>query len=76
MVRLHREHGAGFHRLAIHMHDAGAALAGVATHMRAGQANLVAQQLDQQGAFLDSNRLTLAVNRQCHLRHVSSPSSS
>ena len=35
------------------MHDAGAALAGVAADMGAGEAELFAQELDQQGARLE-----------------------
>ena len=35
-LELQREHGAGFHRLAVDMHDAGAALRGVAADMGAG----------------------------------------
>src|SRR5207253_4241728 len=34
---LRRQHGAGFYRAAVDMDDAGAALAGVAADMRAGQ---------------------------------------
>ena len=37
-VGLQRQHGAAFGRLSIHMHNAGAALAGVATDMSASQA--------------------------------------
>ena len=68
-VGLHRQHGAGLHRLAVDMHDAGAALAGVAADMGAGQPQLLAQQLDQQRAALDLDRVLLAVHRQGHLRH-------
>jgi hypothetical protein len=35
-VRLAREHRAGLHRVAVHVYDAGAALAGVAADVRAG----------------------------------------
>ena len=34
---LKRQHGAGFHRLAVHMDNTGSALAGVAAHMGAGE---------------------------------------
>ena len=36
-VRLHGEHGAGLHRFAIEIDGAGAAMAGVAADMRAGE---------------------------------------
>jgi hypothetical protein len=49
-LALHREDRAGFDGLAVDVDDAGAALAGVAADMRAGEAQLLAQQLDQQGA--------------------------
>ena len=72
-VRLQREHGAGLHRHAVDMHDAGAALAGVAADMGAGEPELLAQQLDQQRAALDLDRVLLAVHRQGHLRHCAIP---
>src|SRR5579862_4375758 len=62
--RLRREHGAGLHRAPVHMHDAGAALAGVAADMRAGQSQLVAQEIDEQRAVLGLLRNRLAVHRQ------------
>ncbi len=48
--RLDREHAARLHGLAVYMHDACAALAGVAADMRAGQPKLLAQEIDEQGA--------------------------
>lgn len=36
-VGFQRQHGAGFHRLAIYMHDTGTALAGIAADVGAGQ---------------------------------------
>ena len=44
------------------MDDAGAALAGVAADMRAGQAEVLAQILDQQRARIDVRRRGLAVH--------------
>src|SRR5882672_3600195 len=41
-IRLHREHGAGFHRLAVEIDRAGAAMAGLATDMRTGEIQLLA----------------------------------
>ena len=55
-IGLHGQHGAGFHRIAVNMHHAGAALAGVATHMGAGQAELVTQQFHQKRARFHLNR--------------------
>ena len=51
-VGLDREHGAAFDRDAVQMYDTGAALAGVATDMGAGQVQGLAQELRQQGARL------------------------
>jgi hypothetical protein len=61
---LHREHGAGLHRGAVDVHHAGAALAGVAADMRAGQPQILAQQFHQQGAVLDLRAGGLAVHGQ------------
>ena len=72
-VGLQRQHGAGLHRDAVDMHDAGAALAGVAADMGAGQPQLLAQQFDQQGAAFDLHRVLLAVYRQGDLRHARAP---
>ena len=48
-----REHGAGLDRASVDMDDAGAALRGVAADMRAGQAEILAQELHQQRARVD-----------------------
>ena len=71
-VGLHRQHGAGLDRLAVDMHDAGAALAGVAADMGAGQAQLLAQELDQQRARLDLGRM-LACRSPSAVPAASSP---
>ncbi|MGY3427515.1 hypothetical protein ACVWZW_008019 [Bradyrhizobium sp. F1.13.4] len=68
-VGLSRQHGAGFDRLAVHMDDAGAALAGVAADMGSGEVEVVAQQLNQQRAVLDVNGNSLAVHGQFDCRH-------
>ena len=39
-----RQHGAGFDRLTVHMHHAGAALAGIAAYMCPREPQLVAQK--------------------------------
>ncbi len=57
-----REHGAGLDRAAIDVDHAGAALAGVAADMGAGEAEMLAQELDQQRARLDLARHRLAVD--------------
>ena len=51
-----REHGAGLHRHAVDMDDAGAALRGVAADMGAGEAQVLAQELHQQRARIDIAR--------------------
>ena len=57
------QHGAGLHGAAVHVHHAGAALAGVAAHMRAGEALVLAEELHQQGARIDLGADGLAVDR-------------
>ena len=53
-LALEREHGAGLDGDAVDMHDAGAALGGVAADMRAGEPQVLAQELHQQRARFDS----------------------
>ena len=48
-----RERRAGLHRLAVEMHEAGAALAGVAANMGSGQPQVLSQELHQKGARVD-----------------------
>jgi hypothetical protein len=60
---LQRQRGAALHRFAVDMHDAGAALAGVAAHMRAGQAQMIAKELNEQGPGFHFPRNGLAVHR-------------
>ena len=64
-----RERGAGLHRLAVEMHDAGAALRGVAADMGARQPQIFAQELDQQGAGVDIGVDGVAVHDQGNLGH-------
>src|SRR5690606_31863783 len=68
-----REDRAGLHRLAIEMHRAGAALRRVAADMRAGKAEPVAQELDQERAPLDLARDLLAVDHERYDRHAILP---
>ena len=64
-LRLQREHRARLHRAAVQVHGAGAALRGVAADVRAGQLQLLADQLDQQRARVDrvSTALPFTVKR-------------
>ena len=52
-VGLHGEHGAGLHGHAVEQHRAGAAVGGVAADVGAGEAQVLAEQVDQQQARLD-----------------------
>ena len=67
---LRGQHGAGLHRLAVDMDDAGAALRGVAADMGAGQAEILAQEMDEQRSVLDIGRHSFAVHRQFDGRHA------
>src|SRR5690242_15477638 len=61
--RLRREHGACLDGNAVDMDDAGAALARIATDMRAGKAERFAEELDEKRARLDRAGHGLAVDR-------------
>jgi hypothetical protein len=61
-LRLHGEHRAGLHRLAVHVHGAGAALRGVAAHVRAGETQVLAEVGDEERARLDLPGDSLAVD--------------
>jgi hypothetical protein len=52
------------------MHDAGAALTGVAADMGAGQIQMIAQKVDEQGAVFDVGHRRSAVYRQFDCRHA------
>ncbi len=64
-----RQRGAGLDRLAVDMDDAGAALRGVAADMRAGQAQILAQELHEQRSWIDLGRRVPAVNRHRDMNH-------
>ena len=66
------QHGAGLDRLPVQPGHAGAAVAGVATPVRPGQPELVAQEVDQQQPPLDLPGDALPVHGHRHL-HVSRP---
>ena len=68
-VGLAGEHGARFDGHAVDEHDAGAALRCVAADMGAGQAQMLAQELHQQGAGVDIRGDGIAVYDQGNLGH-------
>ena len=74
-VRLDGEYGAGLGAAPVHQHRAGAALAGVATHVGAGEVEVFAQEMDEQGTWLDVGRAHLAVDGYRHLGHGPSEAS-
>jgi hypothetical protein len=61
-VRLHGEHCARFDRFAVKIDATGTAVRGVAADMRAGQIQLLAQEVDKQRARLDKRLDRLAVH--------------
>src|SRR4029453_17522260 len=62
-VGLHREEGARLHRLAVQMDGAGAALAGVATHMGPGEAGQLPDEMDEEQPGLHLVGMARAVDR-------------
>src|SRR6267142_567386 len=62
-VRLDREHRARLHRLDVEQHGAGAAVRGVAADVRPGQAQVLAQEVDEQQPGLDPELVRGAVHR-------------
>ena len=64
-----------FHCLAVHVHDAGAALRRVAAHMGAGEPQVLAQELHQQGARVDVTGDGFAVHRHSDGGHGFPPKS-
>src|SRR5690349_466280 len=61
-VRLHGEHGARLHRLAVEVHGAGAAVAGVAADVGSGHAEILADEVHEQEARLDFGLARRAVD--------------
>src|SRR5690606_6126589 len=72
-LRPRRQHGADLDRLAVDVDRAGAALAGVAADVGAGQIEVLAQELDEEGARLDLARHCLTVHRHGNASHSVSP---
>ena len=60
------EYGAGLGRCALELHRAGAALAGVATHLCAGQPCVLADEVDKQLARLNLSAVGLPVDSDLH----------
>src|SRR6266550_5668086 len=67
-VRLDGEHCAGLDGPSVEMDRAGAALAGVATDVGAGQLEVLADQLDEEPSGLDVRLARLAVDRERDVR--------
>ena len=63
-LALHGEVGAGFHRLAVNVHGAGAAVAGFAADVGTGEVHFFTQKVNQQGARLDGFFNGLAIDLQ------------
>jgi len=68
----HRQRGAGLHGLAVEMHDAGAALRGVAADVGTGQPQMLAEKLHQKGARIDIRGDGFAIHDQGNLGHMRS----
>src|SRR5439155_1467571 len=68
-VRLHREHQAGAHRLAVEQHGAGAAHAVLAADVGAGEPQVLAEEVAQAEPRLDVAPVLAAV----YVRHVHVP---
>src|SRR5262245_11366734 len=62
-VALHREHQAAAHDHAVDAHRAGAADAMLAANMAAGEAQVLAQEIDQRLARIDALARVLAIDR-------------
>ena len=67
--RLHRQHGAAFHGIAVEEYGAGAALAGVAADVGTREAQLLTQHINQQGLGRDQEMNGLAVHVQIDGHH-------
>ena len=64
-----RERGAGLHRLAVEMDNAGTALRGVAADMGTGQPQIFAEELHQKGTGIDIGVDGIAVHNEGDLGH-------
>ena len=72
-VALHRQHQAAAHDLAVDAHGAGAADAVFAADMAAGEAEIVAHEVDQRLARLDTLSDALAIDGEADVHiHIAS----
>src|SRR2546425_6232591 len=71
-IRLDGEHQAGAHRLAVQQHRTGAAHAVLASNVRAGEAQLVAQEVGEEQPRLHRTLVARAVDGD-HQRHAQGP---
>src|SRR5690606_9182153 len=63
-------------RLAVHVHDTGPALGGIAADMGSGETELVADEVDEQRAVLALAAHLPAIDGHCHFRHAFLPGGS
>ena len=63
-IGLHREHQAGAHRLTVEQHGAGAAHAVLAADVRAGQFQMMSQEITEQQAGFHCTVVVLPVNAE------------
>jgi hypothetical protein len=64
-----KPHCGPWHRSAVHMNHASAALARITTDVRAGQSELVADHFDEQRPRVDFDADRLAIERARDFRH-------
>ena len=69
---LRGEHRAGLHRLAVDMHDAGAALRRVAADMRSRKSQIFPEKMDQKRSVLDVGADASPVHHQRYVGHFPS----
>src|SRR4030095_459087 len=75
LVRLHREHRARLHGASVEDDRAGPAMRGVAADMGAGEAEHLADEVDEEEPGLDVGLVLLTVDRHLdvHERHLPPP---
>jgi len=61
--------GARFYGLAVDVHDAGAALAGIAAHMGAGKSKVFAEEAGEERARFDVGAALLTIYDHCNFGH-------
>jgi hypothetical protein len=70
---LNGEHGAGLDRFTVEVDRTTAALAGVATYMRAGQGKLIAQKISKQCPLFNINFFLHAIDCQANFHSNYTP---